>query len=79
MGRLCRTLLPVAANLLKPRYDTEAGTQALEGTKQWQQYYYNRAAKSLKTIMPGETVRMKLPGQDTWSPGTCTEKLENRS
>jgi len=22
---------------------------------------------------------MKLPGQDTWSPGTCTEKLENRS
>ena len=26
MGRRCRTLLPVAANLLKPRYDTEADT-----------------------------------------------------
>ena len=22
---------------------------------------------------------MTLPGQDTWSPGTYTEKLENRS
>ena len=79
MGCRCRTLLPVAANLLKPRYDTEADAQALVGTKQRQQYYYNRAAKPLKTITPGETVRMKLPGQDTWSPGTCTEKLENRS
>lgn len=24
-------------------------------------------------------VRMKLPGQDTWSPGTCTGKVANRS
>ena len=80
MGRRCRALLAVAANLLKPRYDTEADTQALVGTKQRQQYYYNRAAaKPLKTITSGETVRMKLPGQDTWSPGTCTEKLENSS
>ena len=79
MGRRCRTLLPVAANLLKPHYDTKADTQALAGTKRRQQCYYNRAAKPLKTITPGETVRMKLPGQDTWSPGTCTEKLENRS
>ena len=71
--------MPVAANLVKPCYDTEADTQALVGTKQRQQYYYNRAAKPLKTITPGETVCMKLPGQDTWSPGTCTEKLENRS
>ena len=79
MGHRCRTLLPVAANQLKPHYDTEADTQALVGTKQQQQYYYNRTAKPLKTIMPGETVRMKLPGQDTWSPGAGTEKLENRS
>ena len=65
MGRRCRTLLPVTANLLKPRYDTVADTQALVGTKQKQEYYYNRAAEPLKTITPGETVRMKLPGQDT--------------
>ena len=24
--------------------------------------------------MSGGTVRMKLPGQDIWSPGTCTAK-----
>ena len=29
--------------------------------------------------MPGETVHMKLPGQDTGSPGTCTGKVTNRS
>ena len=79
MGRGRRTLLPVAANQLKPRCDMDFDTQALVGTKQRQQYYYNRAAKPLKTITPGETIHMKLPGQDTWSPGTYTEKLENRS
>lgn len=79
MGRRCRTLLPIASSLLKPRYDTETDNRTLIGIKQRQQYYYNRAVKPLKTITPGETVRMKLPGQDTWSPGTCTEQRDKRS
>ena len=79
LGRRCRTLLPIASSLLKPRYDTETDNRALIGIKQRQQYYYNRAVKPLKTITPGETVRMKLPGQDTWNPGTCTEQRDKRS
>ena len=79
LGRRCRTLLPIADSLLRPRYDTDGDTRALIGTKQRQQYYYNRGAKPLKPITPGETVRMKLPGQQTWSPGTCAGKLDNRS
>ena len=79
LGRRCRTLLPIASSLLKPRYDTETDNRALIGIKQHQQYYYNRAVKPLKTITPGETVHMKHPGQDTWSPGTCTGQLDKRS
>ena len=79
LGRRCRTLLPITGSLLKPRYDTDTDTRALVGRKQRQQYYYDRAAKPLKTLIPGETVRMKLPGHDTWSPGTCTGKVDNRS
>ena len=40
---------------------------------------YNRAAKPLKAITPEETVHTKLPGQDSWSPGTCTGKVADRS
>lgn len=40
--------------------------------KQRQKFYYIKVAKPLEAILPGETVRMKLPERDTWSPGTCT-------
>jgi len=33
----------------------------------------------MKAITPGETVRMTLSSQDSWSPGTCTGKVANRS
>ena len=46
MGRRCRNLLPVAANLLKPRYCKKADMQALAGMKRRQQYYYNRATQA---------------------------------
>ena len=79
MGRCCKTLLPVAGTLLKPRYDTEVDARALTGMKQRQEHYYNRSVKPLKPITPGETVRMKLPGNDKWTRGTCTAKQANRS
>ena len=79
MGRRCKTLLPMASTLLKPRYDTEAEEKALTIRRQKQERYYNRSTKPLKPINPGETVRMKLPGGDKWTQGTCTGKLANRS
>ena len=77
MGRRCKTLLPMASTLLKPRYDTEAEEKALTIRRQKQERYYNRSTKPLKPINPGETVRMKLPGGDKWTQGTCTGKLAN--
>ena len=71
MGRRCKTLLPVAGTLLQPRYSTEEDTRAIMGNKQRQQYYYNKHTKPLQPIDKGETVCIKLPGQKTWSAGTC--------
>ncbi|XP_048577104.1 uncharacterized protein K02A2.6-like [Nematostella vectensis] len=78
-GRRCKTLLPVAGSLLQPSYNTEEDTRKLIGTKQRQKFYYDKHSKPLEPIAVGETVRMKLPGQDTWTPGTCLGQAGPRS
>lgn len=70
-GCRCKTLLPIAGSLLHPSYPTEEDTRKLVGVKQRQKYYYDKQRKPLEPIAVGETVRMRLPGQDTWTPGTC--------
>ena len=77
VGRRCKTLLPTAGTLLKPRYD--ADTRALAGRKRRQSFYYNQHARPLTPIDEGATVRMRLPGEKTWTPGTCTEQVNSRS
>ena len=79
MGRRCKTLLPTAGTLLKPRYDTDADTRTLAGRKRRQSFYYNQHARPLTPIDEGATVRMRLPGEKTWTPGTCTEQVNPRS
>ena len=79
MGRRCKTLLPVAGTLLQPRYSTEEDTRAIIGNKQRQRYYYNNHTKPLQPIDRGETVRIRLPGQKTWSAGTCMGPVGPRS
>ena len=78
MGRRCKTLLPTAGTLLKPRYDTDADTRALAGRKRRQSFYYNQHARPLTLIDEGATVRMRPPGEKTWTPGTCTEQVNPR-
>ena len=48
MGRRCKTLLPTAGTLLKPRYDTDADTRALAGRKRRQSFYYNHTHVRLR-------------------------------
>ena len=79
MGRRCKTLLPMAGKLLQPRSDTEGEARALLGAKQRQKFHNNRHTKRLEEISPGETVRVKLPGKERWTKGTCTENLDHRS
>ena len=64
---------------MKPRYDTDADTRALAGRKRRQSFYYNQHARPLTPIDEGATVPMRLPGEKTWTPGTCTEQANSRS
>ena len=77
MGR--KALLPVAGSLLKPRHSTEEETRKLIGTKERQRHYYDKNTKALPPISVGESVRMRLPGQKTWSTGSCTGLAGPRS
>ena len=79
MGRHCKTLLPVTDALLQPRYSTEQDARSIMGAKQRQQHYYNKGAKPLEAIKPGETVRLQLPGQKAWSLGVCVREVGSRS
>ena len=79
MGRRCKTLLPIAGSLLQPNFPTEEDTRKLLGTKQRQQFYYNKQVSPLEPISVGDAVRMRLPGEKTWSPGTCTANAGPRS
>ena len=79
MGRSSKTLLPVAGSLLQPNFPTEEDTRKLIGTKQRQQHYYNKQAKPLEPISVGVTVRMRLPGEKTWSSGARTDTAGPRS
>lgn len=47
--------------------------------KERQRYYYDQHVKPLPPIASGDTVWMRLPGQSTWSAGTCTGTIGPRS
>ena len=60
MGRRCKTLVPEADTLLKPRYSTEEETRALTGSKQRQQHQYNHHAKPVYSRpLPSEKNRRR--------------------
>lgn len=71
LGRCCKTLLPITQSLLNPRYSVKQDVQELQTQKQRQERYYNQHGRDVKPIKTGETVRMQLPGQTTWSAGIC--------
>ena len=78
-GRRCKTLLPTARTLLQPRYHTETEARAIRDMKDKQAQYYNRGSRPLSALRPNDTVRIKLPGEDTWSSGICEGNVAPRS
>ena len=68
MGRRCRTLLPMSESLLRPSYSLRDDVHAMSDKKRRQKKYYDRHAKPLPSVSPGEMVRMRLPGQKVWTP-----------
>ena len=80
MGRRCKTLLPTAGTLLKPRYDTDADTRALAGRKRHARRKRNRSYEASgredvdtrnvyragqPTTLPRESWRYSLQTQST--------------
>ena len=55
--RLTRTLLPTKASLLQPK--VEQVQQGLRSNQERQSAYYNRSAKDLDTLKPGDCVRIQ--------------------
>ena len=79
MGRRCRTLLPMSESLLRPSYPLRDDVRAMSDRKRRQKHYYDRHAKPLPNVSPGEIVRMRLPGQKVWTPATCLDSAGPRS
>ena len=78
-GRRCRTSLPVTKKLLKPRYSTEHERNRMTKCKKKQARYCNKSTRQLPELSEGETVRVKCPGEKTWTKGTCVRKVAQRS
>ena len=47
----------------------------LSDKKRPQKKYYDRHAKPLPSISPGEMLQMRLPGQKVWTPATCLDSV----
>jgi len=77
-GRKTKTLLPVSTKLLVPSTPANVKTK-LQSSQDKQASYYNRVSKSLPELLPGDVVRMKLPGQTEWSKAVCKYQGAPRS
>ena len=77
MGRRTRTFLPTHETLLRqPSHQDTAIKLAERKAKQAQQY--NKKFRPLMALKCGQSTRMRLPGREEWSLGTCTRALGNR-
>ncbi|KAK4296250.1 hypothetical protein Pmani_031249 [Petrolisthes manimaculis] len=79
MGRRCKTILPCTSKLLQPSHSTEQETLEMQNKKSTQARYYNKSARTRTPILPGDSVRMRLPGSKVWSPGVCIDEISPRS
>ena len=67
-GRRTRTRLPVTKSLLVPQVISVV-PEMIKFRKQKQKFYYDRHSHELPALHDGDTVRIRLPGQNEWSLG----------
>ena len=77
-SRRTRTLLPMSTKLLKPDHHP-VDKDKLISAQDKQASYYNKISRPLPEIQPGDVVRLKLPGENTWSKALCTSQVAPRS
>ena len=77
MGRQMRTNLPVLQKKLRPQWpNRQAVKKANEKAKSKYRFYFDRKHQvhSLSDLKPGDTVRIKLQGDNNWSTTTASVK-----
>ena len=71
MGRRTKTLLPTSSKLLEPKIiKTKVVRLKLQEDKQRQKLYYDKHAKQLTDLQPGQSVRVQIGKQ--WKPAVIT-------
>ena len=79
MSRCTKTFPPTATNLLHPRVRENVG-EKLKLKRQKAKWYHDRSACSLPEIDIGQDARVApLQRNETWTQGTCVDKLSDRS
>ena len=78
---MTRTLLPVKADMLRPKeHDVIMKNQQLRNLrKEW--YYYYKRAKDLPVLHEGQRVRTRpmILGEDKWRSAIVTRRCDERS
>ena len=69
-GSRCKTLLLMAAPLLKPRHSSVNDNHVLFAANAKQEHHYNTHSRPLPDLITA-SVRLRLPGEKTSNPGTC--------
>ena len=74
MGRRTRTQLPVNESLLKPSHDNKKVQSALTKKQDTQKENYDRGAKPLPELNPGDPIRVR--NENLWEPGMVESKAD---
>ena len=81
LGRRTKTILPTKESLLQPEIQNPELQNEIKKTQRAKQkFYYDRNAKELPILNPGDTVRMQpMERGNEWNKATVTQKVGNRS
>jgi hypothetical protein len=77
-GRRTRSLIPAVFK----KYELQQlpnVKQRIESSRAKKKQYFDKGSKELPELIVGDTVRMRLPGQKTWSKGTEVKNAGVRS
>jgi hypothetical protein len=76
-GRRLRGVVPTISKQLEP--ELYPGVQEkMKTSKDKQKQWYDRGSRPLKDLAVGDTIRLRLPGSETWSKGQVTGRRGTR-
>ena len=78
LNKRTKAMLPVKESLLQP--EVQRGVkEKIQKSREEQKTRYDVKSKDLKILKQGDVIRMKLPGETTWTKGVCMKAIGKRS